>query len=76
MRVRRSILNFGTNAFGIAVTMVVALPATRYLQGWLGESLYGGVRVITCGLRVSDPPGTGTGRGDRAAAGQGDGPGR
>lgn len=47
MRVRRSLLNFATHALGMAVTMIVALPATRYLQLWLGASLYGGVRIVT-----------------------------
>ena len=46
MRVRRSILTMATHALFMVVTMAVSLPATPYLIGWLGESVYGGVRVV------------------------------
>ena len=46
MRVRRSLLNFGSNALLMAVTMAVALPAAPWLLLWLGVSVSGGVRVL------------------------------
>jgi O-antigen/teichoic acid export membrane protein len=46
VRVRRSILTMGTHALFMAVTMAVSLPATPYLVAWLGESTYGGVKVV------------------------------
>ena len=46
MRARRSILNFGTSALLMAVTMAVSLPATPWLIRWLEASVYGGVKVV------------------------------
>lgn len=46
MRVRRSILTMGTHALFMAVTMAVSLPATPYLIAWIGETQYGGVKVV------------------------------
>ncbi len=46
MRVRRSLLNFGTTALLVMATMAVGLPATRWLRDWLGDSVLGGVKVV------------------------------
>jgi len=46
VRVRRSILTMGTHALFMAVTMAVSLPATPYLILWIGETGYGGVKVV------------------------------
>lgn len=46
MRVRRSLLNFGTSALFMAVTMAVALKATPWLVHWLGAKPYGGFQVL------------------------------
>ena len=46
MRVRRSLLNFGTTALLMLVTTAVSLPATRWLREWLGDSLLGGAKVV------------------------------
>ena len=50
MRIRRSLLNFGSAAFFLAVTMAVALKATPSLVAWLGPNRYGGARVVADGL--------------------------
>ena len=49
MRVRRSLLNFGTLVLFTAVTTAVALFATPRLVGWLGEKRYGAFRVVNDG---------------------------
>jgi O-antigen/teichoic acid export membrane protein len=49
VRVRRSILNFASNALLIVVTMVVGLKAMPYLIGWLGDERFGGNRIVTTG---------------------------
>lgn len=46
MRVRRSVLNFGTSALFLVVTMIVALKASPSLVAWLGPKRYGGARVV------------------------------
>ncbi len=46
MRVRRSLLNFGTSALFLAVTMAVSLKATPRLVHWLGAKPYGGYQVL------------------------------
>lgn len=47
MRVRRSMLNFGTSILLMVVTMGVGLKATPLLIGWLNERRYGGFRVVS-----------------------------
>ncbi len=49
MRVRRSLLNFGTSALFLVVTMLVALKASPSLVAWLGPKRYGGARVVADG---------------------------
>jgi O-antigen/teichoic acid export membrane protein len=46
MRVRRSLLSFGTMVLYTGVTMVVGLWSTPLLQLWLGVKSFGGLRVI------------------------------
>ncbi len=46
MRVRRSLLNFGTSVLFLAVTMLVALKAKPWLVAWLGKKRFGGSRVV------------------------------
>jgi O-antigen/teichoic acid export membrane protein len=46
VRVRRSLLNFATTALLMGVNMAVAILATPLLLDWLGESAYGGYRVV------------------------------
>ena len=46
MRVRRSMLNFGTSVLLMAVTTAVALKSTPMLVHWLGEKRFGGYRVV------------------------------
>lgn len=47
MRVRRSLLNFGTSALFLGVTMLVALKAKPWLVQWLGKSRFGGFTVVS-----------------------------
>jgi len=47
MRVRRSLLNFGSMVLYTAVTTVVALWSTPLLQAWLGAERFGAYRVVT-----------------------------
>jgi O-antigen/teichoic acid export membrane protein len=46
LRVRRSLLNFGTSVLLVAVTALVALKSTPWLVKWLGEGPFGGYRVV------------------------------
>jgi O-antigen/teichoic acid export membrane protein len=46
LRVRRSILNFGTSALFLVVTTLVALKSTPLLIKWLGEKRFGGSRIV------------------------------
>lgn len=46
MRVRRSLLNFGTSVLFLGVTMIVALKVKPLLVGWLGTKRFGGSRVV------------------------------
>lgn len=46
MRVRRSLLNFGTMVLYTGVTTMVALWSTPLLLGWLGEERFGAYRVV------------------------------
>jgi O-antigen/teichoic acid export membrane protein len=49
MRVRRSLLNFGTMVLFTAVTTTIALYATPLLVEWLGEKPFGAFRVVNDG---------------------------
>jgi O-antigen/teichoic acid export membrane protein len=46
VRVRRSLLNFGTVVLYTAVTTVVAIWSTPLLQGWLKAERFGAFRVV------------------------------
>lgn len=46
MRVRQSLLHFGTNALLMGVTMVVALKVTPLLTDWVGKGRLGGYKVV------------------------------
>jgi O-antigen/teichoic acid export membrane protein len=50
VRVRRSLLNFGSSILLVAVTTLVALRSTPLLVGWLGERPFGGYRVVLDGF--------------------------
>jgi O-antigen/teichoic acid export membrane protein len=49
VRVRRSLLHFGTSVLLLAVTMAVALRSTPLLVGWLGDQRFGGYQIILQG---------------------------
>jgi O-antigen/teichoic acid export membrane protein len=50
VRVRRSLLNFATSVLFMAASMAFALKATPWLVFWLGETRYGGSRVLGDGF--------------------------